>query len=76
MKPIYLTLVERITLIRHRLGLTAAQAAKRWRLNKRTLHAWEQGSNRPSESARTRLLQIVETEMTAMRKRKAVRRAA
>jgi DNA-binding transcriptional regulator YiaG len=65
-----LTDVEKLLIIRHRRGLTVARAAKRWRLNARTLHAWEQGiggaktgsSRFPSPEAAERIKVIVRDE--------------
>jgi len=57
-----LTEIEKLLIIRRRLGLTADEAATRWRLNVRTLHAWEQGVNKPMPKMQDRLEKIAAKE--------------
>ncbi len=47
--------------IRHRLGLTQAEFAKRFRLSQRTVEQWEQGRAVPDRPARI-LLAIIERD--------------
>lgn len=57
-----LTTVEKLLIIRRRRGLTVPQAARRWRLNARTMHAWEQGQRKPRPNTEKRLMRIVHVE--------------
>ena len=55
----------RVRTVRHRLKLTQAQFAARFRVPIGTLRDWEQGRRRPERSARI-LLKIVEREPDAV----------
>lgn len=61
-QDVKLTTVEKLLIIRRRRGLTVTQAARRWRLNARTMRAWEQGQRTPREHTEKRLKKIVYDE--------------
>jgi len=48
-----------VSAIRHRLGLTQAEFAKRFHLSRRTVEGWEQ-SDRHLDAAATALLTIID----------------
>jgi DNA-binding transcriptional regulator YiaG len=52
-------LAARLKAARRKLQLTQAQAARRWRVNKRTLEAWEEGEHAPLPVFRARLERIL-----------------
>jgi DNA-binding transcriptional regulator YiaG len=52
-------LAARLKTARRKLQLTQAQAARRWRVNKRTLEAWEIGEHAPLPVFRARLERIL-----------------
>jgi DNA-binding transcriptional regulator YiaG len=68
-----LSTIEKLLIIRRRLGLSVKQAAKRWRLNSRSLNAWEQsiggggGGRRPRPHNERRLRKIAFDEEEKMR---------
>jgi DNA-binding transcriptional regulator YiaG len=49
----------RLKAARRKLRLTQAQAARRWRVNKRTLEAWAEGEHAPLPIFRARLERIL-----------------
>jgi ribosome-binding protein aMBF1 (putative translation factor) len=53
------SLAERIIAARTQLGWSQKQAATRWRVNRRTLEAWEEGRYKPDKRYRAQLEQIL-----------------
>lgn len=54
-----LSVIEQLLIIRRRRDLTVAKAARRWRLNARTMRSWEQGIRAPRPATVNRLKRII-----------------
>jgi DNA-binding transcriptional regulator YiaG len=59
----HVNLADKLFILRRRLGITVAQAAKRWRLNARALTSWEQETRKPSAANADRLNRIIAREL-------------
>jgi DNA-binding transcriptional regulator YiaG len=59
-------LSDKLFILRRRLGITVAQAAKRWRLNARTITSWEQATRVPSAKNAVRLERIIARELKGL----------
>ena len=57
-----LTYIEKLLIIRRRLGLTRCQAAARWGLPARSMRAWEEGTRGISDTSLARIKEIITIE--------------
>ncbi|MEM9446783.1 MAG: helix-turn-helix transcriptional regulator [Verrucomicrobiota bacterium] len=60
------TFSEKLKKAREQLGLSQAQAALAWGVNKRTLQAWERGANTPHEFTIREVERIIEESLKGL----------